>query len=661
MEEQGQSNQVTEMAKQKAEQIAKQTAQKAAKEVGKAALRVAKKAIMAAAKAAMQAIMAALPYILIGVAIVLVVIILIAGIKMLLDKETTASAAEAVQSIQQDFSKYITIDNKEFVINDALYDKYFEVLDTKGMNGGEFLYRDSKYLKAIFKAELASTYPKLNNTETTLDSNTFQGTVEIIRRSPDAEDDDRYTEDNKKGDNEILLTYKPYKQFNDELKALESGYQEGKYEELRRYFTIKEEQTTEEESTEETENTQNTSKTSQGIIIIIPTFDGTSVSSQEISYQNNINKYSVPVEFLISQLEVTQNPEYIYSLADMVVNNSKIELVIQETKTTTTTKTVTNTYKTDEDGNKETDENGNYIIQKGKPQETTQVSYGIMKYIRQVDTWIVNVLQEYTKNVTTTTTGGLVYDQVGTFTETTVKKIEFIGTPGVSNNSTTTPAPSTTLASDATKGVAQAIPESIKQSMQGKSMKDNNNIGYDDLMYLQIPYKDFSGNRQVGEMIVAKNLAEEVLCIFEELYNIGYPIEKMTLVDNYYAGTRTDGSSDLKSDWYSIEDNNTSAFNYRLVSTGTGAVSKHGLGRAIDINPLINVCISDATTNPYTSHPESKKFLNRNDLSGYSDIEKKAFIGPNTEIYEIFKKYGWTWGGESFGADYLDTQHFEKP
>ena len=187
-------------------------------------------------------------------------------------------------------------------------------------------------------------------------------------------------------------------------------------------------------------------------------------------------------------------------------------------------------------------------------------------------------------------------------------------------------------------------------------MVSNDNISYEDLSYLTIPYIDFNGQRQVGHMIVAKDLAEEVLCIFEELYNIGYPIEKMELIDQYYNETRT-GTDDADSDSKSIDDNNTSAFNYRLSTRANGNVSKHGLGRAIDINPKINPYVNSSGKG---SHDNAQRFWDRSDANRatLSEVEQKAFIAEDTEIYKIFKKYGWTWGGS--WSDYLDYQHFEK-
>lgn len=101
-------------------------------------------------------------------------------------------------------------------------------------------------------------------------------------------------------------------------------------------------------------------------------------------------------------------------------------------------------------------------------------------------------------------------------------------------------------------------------------------------------------------------------------------------------------------DYASIEANNTSAFNDRKVVTNDGVqntVSKHALGQAIDINPQINPYINPDGS---FSHDNAKKYVKeRKSQEGWSDTEKAACITPDSEIYKIFTKYGWTWLGNS--------------
>ncbi len=210
---------------------------------------------------------------------------------------------------------------------------------------------------------------------------------------------------------------------------------------------------------------------------------------------------------------------------------------------------------------------------------------------------------------------------------------------------TPTPTPAPTATPSPRRGSAQAIPEDVRQIMRGKSMPSGASVSFDDLSYLTIPHYDFNYNVVEGHLIVNKALAEEVLDIFAELYDIKYPIERMEIVDKYGAD-----------DYESIEYNNTSAFNYRVSTDGSGRLSKHALGRAIDINPQINPYVNSNGTG---AHPNAREYWSRDTSKWTSEVAKAAYIGKDSEIYRIFvNKYGWEWGGA--WSSYRDYQHFQK-
>ena len=188
--------------------------------------------------------------------------------------------------------------------------------------------------------------------------------------------------------------------------------------------------------------------------------------------------------------------------------------------------------------------------------------------------------------------------------------------------------------------------DSVYNRIYGKSYVSNNNIGLSDLRYLKMLHINFDGNYQVGEMIVNKSVAGEVLEIFEILCAEGYQIHSMYLIDNYWAG---DGDS---SDWYSIDDNNTSAFCYRQ-ATGSGNLSKHALGRAIDINPQQNPYVTyNSDGSPKYSHDNASDYV-----SGRSS-DTAHVITTSDRAYELFTDRGWTWGGNWDSPK--DYQHFQK-
>ncbi len=65
----------------------------------------------------------------------------------------------------------------------------------------------------------------------------------------------------------------------------------------------------------------------------------------------------------------------------------------------------------------------------------------------------------------------------------------------------------------------------------GNTYKEDCIVPREDLRYLMVLHKDKDGNIHQG--------AEDVLEIFEKLYDAGYPIERMVLPDNYMADDET--------------------------------------------------------------------------------------------------------------------------
>lgn len=179
------------------------------------------------------------------------------------------------------------------------------------------------------------------------------------------------------------------------------------------------------------------------------------------------------------------------------------------------------------------------------------------------------------------------------------------------------------------------IPSSVQNKMLGLSMPLSRPISFDELSYLKVSYYGFDGKYHVGEMVVNKKVAKEVVDIFEELLDHKYPIEKIKLIDDYKAD-----------DNLSMSDNNSSSFCYRAITNGN-SLSKHSLGLAIDINPVQNPYVSNNQVLP----SNGSDYLNRNYI-------RKGMIVKNDVCYNAFVKRGWTWGGN--WKSIKDYQHFQK-
>ena len=182
------------------------------------------------------------------------------------------------------------------------------------------------------------------------------------------------------------------------------------------------------------------------------------------------------------------------------------------------------------------------------------------------------------------------------------------------------------------------IDDAIKARISGISYPEGAKIPLSDLRYLRVLHRGFDGLTHIGEMIVHKSIADDVLEILQELYLNDYPIERMVLIDEYNGD-----------DEASMSDNNSSAFNYRTV-TGDTTLSNHAYGMAIDINPLYNPYVTVYNGTTIISPAAGSTYADRtNDFAGKMD--------SNDLCVQLFKAHGFSWGGDWDSPK--DYQHFE--
>lgn len=183
------------------------------------------------------------------------------------------------------------------------------------------------------------------------------------------------------------------------------------------------------------------------------------------------------------------------------------------------------------------------------------------------------------------------------------------------------------------------VPDEVFSLMQGKSYKENCTVPRESLRYILCLHRDIDGNILVGEMVASEAIAGDLLDIFRELYLNSYPIEKMRLPDYLDAD-----------DERVMGDNCSSCFNFRPIG-GSGKLSRHATGMAVDINPLYNpfrhtvngsVIVEPATAGPYAD---------RTAVFPYK-------IEPGDLCVRLFKAHGFTWGGDwKYSKDW---QHFQR-
>ena len=124
------------------------------------------------------------------------------------------------------------------------------------------------------------------------------------------------------------------------------------------------------------------------------------------------------------------------------------------------------------------------------------------------------------------------------------------------------------------------------------------------LTTIQVPVVNVSGTKSTISLTVHSKLANEIKAIFEEMVNIGFPIAS--------AG----------------------GYNYRVMASGTGSLSHHSYGVAIDINASANPAIYQST-----------------------NINRDSPYYINSRVVSIWKNHGFYWGGD-WSSKYYDPMHF---
>ena len=184
--------------------------------------------------------------------------------------------------------------------------------------------------------------------------------------------------------------------------------------------------------------------------------------------------------------------------------------------------------------------------------------------------------------------------------------------------------------------LCDSIPPEVEVRMRGSSYPEGATVALDELRYLRIAYYDFYGKPQMGEMVCNVAIAQDLLEIFQALYEERYPIHSIRLVDDF------DGSDDE-----SMRADNTSCFNFRTVP-GQKKLSRHALGMAVDVNPL---------ENPYI---DRRGVVHPAEGAVYVDRTKNFphKIARDDLCCRLFLEHGFRWGGAWLHSK--DYQHFEK-
>ncbi len=152
------------------------------------------------------------------------------------------------------------------------------------------------------------------------------------------------------------------------------------------------------------------------------------------------------------------------------------------------------------------------------------------------------------------------------------------------------------------------------------------------LRLIDVFYRGFDGRRHKGQLVVHRDLAADLLELFELMERQSFPVARVVPIVRF-------GWSDEAS----MAADNSSAFNYRLVA-GTSRISLHALGRAVDINPRENPAI----------YPDGRVVP--------AGVVRKPLqpgtFSKNHPVVSAFLEKGWRWGGDF--THIRDFHHFEK-
>ncbi|MFR9524550.1 MAG: M15 family metallopeptidase [Rikenellaceae bacterium] len=172
---------------------------------------------------------------------------------------------------------------------------------------------------------------------------------------------------------------------------------------------------------------------------------------------------------------------------------------------------------------------------------------------------------------------------------------------------------------------------SLSEAIEGTTAPDSI---IKELVIVDVEYFSTDSLLHRGQIVVTRKIEQEVRAIFEYIKEIKYPVESVIPI-----------KFDLPNGNTSMAGlNNTYSFHYRTKAGGSGNLSQHSLGLAIDFNPF---------DNPYIS--KNGKVI---PSGGTYDPSKREALTKECDLVKKFISLGWTWGGNWKGTK--DYMHFER-
>lgn len=162
-------------------------------------------------------------------------------------------------------------------------------------------------------------------------------------------------------------------------------------------------------------------------------------------------------------------------------------------------------------------------------------------------------------------------------------------------------------------------------------------VGLDELRHVTVSFWGFDEQHHTGELLVHRDVAEDVVVVFERLHEERFPLEAVTITTQAELDAPPTGDG-----------NATTAFVCRP-TTGSGTWSAHASGLAIDVNPF---------QNPYVREVDAGRIVLPELATAYTDrsLDLPGMIHEDGAIVAAFRNVGWTWGGDF--QSLFDPHHF---
>jgi len=157
-------------------------------------------------------------------------------------------------------------------------------------------------------------------------------------------------------------------------------------------------------------------------------------------------------------------------------------------------------------------------------------------------------------------------------------------------------------------------------------------VGLDDLRHVTVSFWGFDDRAHTGELLVDAAVTDDLVGVFEVLFDARFPIEQMRIVSAEELDAAPTGDG-----------NNTTAFVCRQ-KVAAGGWSEHARGLAVDVNPFHNPYVRGERVLPELA----SAYVARDD-------HRPGTIREGDVVTRAFDAIGWGWGGR--WSSYKDWMH----